>query len=222
MQVVIDGPAGAGKSTVSRRLAAELGFAFLDTGAMYRAVALAAQDQGVDPDDPGDLTAWLATLAVEARPVGGRFLVSLDGRDVEPFIRNEVIGDLASRLSARSEVRAFLLGIQQAAGRKGDLVAEGRDTGTIVFPKARVKIFLTAELDERARRRLADLLPQNPSLTLEQVRQDMDGRDQRDRSRSAAPLAPAADALVVDTTRLSEDQVVARLREIVSSATPSD
>jgi len=217
MQVAIDGPAGAGKSTVSRRLAAELGFAFLDTGALYRAVALAAQRQGMDPEAAGDLTGWLATLAVEARPVQGRFVVTLDGQDVEPHIRNEVIGELASKLSARPEVRAFLLGIQQAAGQRGDLVAEGRDTGTIVFPEAKVKIFLTAELDERARRRLADLRPQHPGMTLEQVRQDIAGRDRRDQGRSTAPLAPAPDALVLDTTDLSQDQVVTRLLEIVSS-----
>lgn len=211
MLVVIDGPSGAGKSTVSRRLARELGFAFLDTGAMYRAVALAAQRAGLDPDDFDDLTAWLDSLDIQATPADGRFLVALDGDDVEPFIRNEAIGDLASRLSARPEVRAYLLAAQQEAGRRGSLVAEGRDTGTIVFPRAEVKVFLTASAEERARRRLKDLLPKQPEMTLERVMADMARRDQRDRERSTAPLSPAAGALELDSTDLDEDQVVALL-----------
>lgn len=218
MIVTIDGPAGAGKSAVSRRLAAELGFAFLDTGALYRALALAALAAGRADDDEAALAAWLPGVDLTVRLERGRFLVLLDGRDVEPLIRDEAVAGAASRLSALAPVRERLLGLQRLAGTRGDLVAEGRDMGSVVFPDARAKFFLTASATERARRRLAQLAPARPGLTLETVMADMASRDQRDARRSLSPLKPAPDALVVDSTELDEDAVTAllarRVREL--------
>jgi cytidylate kinase len=192
-----------------------LGFAFLDTGALYRGVALAAQAAGLDVDDHAGVAAWLPTLDLCARPEGGRFLVLMAGRDVEPLIRNEHIADLASRLSGQKAVREHLLGLQRQAGASGDLVAEGRDMGTVVFPGAEAKFFLNASPAERARRRLLELRPSQPELTLEAVLADMAGRDQRDAARALSPLMPAPDAVMVDTTALSQDQVLALLLEKV-------
>ena len=134
MIVTVDGPAGAGKSSVSREVAKRLGFAFLDTGALYRAVALAAEWDGTDIGDLPALEAWLTRVDISVRLGGGRFTVRLQGRDIEPFIRNERIGGLASRLSALAPVRKYLLELQRSAAGEGDLVAEGRDMGTVVFP----------------------------------------------------------------------------------------
>lgn len=208
MVVTIDGPAGSGKSTAAKALAGKLDFAYLDTGALYRALGLAAQwdKAGLEHDDM--VEAWLTRVDLKVEPKAGRFLVLLDGRDVEPFIRNELIGGFASKLSALAPVRKFLLSVQQEAGEKGDLVAEGRDMGTVVFPRAEVKFFITASDRERAKRRLKDLLPDNPSLTLEDVLEQMAERDQRDSSRKLSPLKPAEDAILVDTSSLSPQQVV--------------
>lgn len=215
MVVTIDGPAGAGKSTVARRLAAELGFAFLDTGALYRAVALAAAQAGVDPDDEAEVAAWVEGVGVDARPQDGRFLVTLRGRDVEPEIRTEAVGALASRLSALPAVRTRLLGLQRAAGASGDLVCEGRDMGTVVFPQAEAKFFLTADDQERARRRWLEEKQRDPAVTLEDVLARVRRRDAQDQGRAHAPLRPAPDAHMVDTTRLGLADVVALLRRLV-------
>jgi cytidylate kinase len=209
MVITVDGPSGAGKSSVSRRLAAGLKFAFLDTGALYRGVALGARWAGVVDEGEAVIAAWLTRLDLEARPTDGRFLVLLEGRDVEPFIRNEEMAALASRFSALGAVRAHLLTLQRRAGQAGDLVAEGRDMGTVVFPEAEMKFFLTADPAERARRRWLELKPSRPELSLDEVAADMIARDERDSRRALAPLKPAADALVVDTTALSEEQVLA-------------
>ena len=215
MVVTVDGPSGAGKSTVSRRLAAALGFAFLDTGALYRGVALAAQWAGIPVADEPRVAAWLTRLDLTAQPRGGLFLVLLEGRDVEPFIRNEEVAGLASRLSAQAAVRAHLLGLQRQAGRAGDLVAEGRDMGSVVFPRAEAKFFLTASPRERARRRWRELSAQDPSLTLAEVEADLSERDRRDTRRSLSPLQKAADALLVDSTAMDLEEVIGTmLREV--------
>jgi CMP/dCMP kinase len=213
MVITVDGPSGAGKSSVSRRLAVGLGFAFLDTGALYRGVALGSHWAGVEGENEAVIAAWLTRLDLEARPTDGRFLVLLEGRDVEPFIRNEEMAALASRFSALAAVRAHLLTLQRRAGQAGDLVAEGRDMGTVVFPEAEVKFFLTAEPGERARRRWRELSPGRPELTLEEVEADMRARDERDSHRALAPMKPAAGAVVVDTTAMSEDQVLGLMLE---------
>ena len=222
MIVTVDGPAGAGKSSVSREAANRLGFAFLDTGALYRTVALAAEWDGADPEDLPALEAWLTRVDISVKLDGGRFSVLLQGRDVEPFIRNERIGGLASRFSALTPVRAFLLELQRSAAKEGDLVAEGRDMGSVVFPDAGCKFFLTASPEERAKRRLKDLRATDPEVTLESVMADMAQRDQRDAGRKLSPLAPAPDALVVDTSDMNREQVIAYLIEAVNQAKKKD
>lgn len=220
MVVTVDGPAGAGKSSVSRELASRLGYAFLDTGALYRAVALAADRQGVDIADEAAVAAWLPGLDIASRPGDGKFQVLLDGGDVEPFIRNDRISQMASRLSAQGAVRAFLLELQRAAGRAGDLVAEGRDMGTVVFPDAEAKFFLTASEPERAHRRWLELRQAGQDVELEEVLEQLRRRDQRDAQREHSPLKPADDAQVVDTTPLSFEAVVELLFQRVKALPP--
>ncbi|MCF8040506.1 MAG: (d)CMP kinase [Desulfarculaceae bacterium] len=215
MVVTVDGPAGSGKSSASRLLAQELGFAFLDTGALYRAIALAARRDGMLEAGEAELAAWLKQVPLEAKSQGGRFVVFLDGQDVEPFIRNEAISQLASRLSALAPVREHLLGLQRAAGRAGDLVAEGRDMGTVVFPGAEAKFFLTAGESERAHRRWLELTQSGQQVDMADVLADLRLRDQRDSQRSLSPLRPAEDAVVLDTTPLSLSEVVAALAQKV-------
>ncbi len=206
MVITIDGPGGAGKTTISKALAASLGYAFLDTGALYRAVALSAiwANKDLTAMDEAVLGAWLSRVEISLTPAG----LLLEGRPVEAFIRNEQVAAMASKVSALRPVREFLLGLQQNAGQSGNLVAEGRDMGTVVFPGAEVKFFLTATVEERARRRLKDLLAQNPRTTFEEVCQDISERDTRDSSRSLAPLKPAQGALIIDSTDLNKEQVI--------------
>jgi cytidylate kinase len=197
--VAIDGPAGAGKSTVARALAAELGFGYLDTGAMYRAVALAAARRGAPP-------AEVATAAeIE---LGERVL--LDGEDVTAAIRTPEITDAASRAAADLEVRQAVVARQQELLTHGDWVAEGRDIGTVVATEAEVKVFLTADPAERARRRARELGLDEARVLAEQAI-----RDERDRTREHSPLAPAPGAVELDTTGLSLDEVVARVADLV-------
>jgi len=197
MLIAIDGPAGAGKSTVARAVADALGFTYLDSGAMYRCVAL-AELRGVE--DP---------LACEIE-LGGE--VMLDGEDVTDAIRSPEVSARASEVAARPEVRGHLVALQRSMIRNGDYVAEGRDIGTVVAPDAELKVFLTASPEERARRR-AEQLGVDPEQVLAEQRE----RDTRDTTREHSPLAPAPDALRVDTTGLSIDEVVAQIARLVQA-----
>jgi CMP/dCMP kinase len=197
--VAIDGPAGAGKSTVARALAEELGFTYLDTGAMYRSVALAAAERGVGP-------ALLAD-SLEIEP-GER--IRLDGRDVTDQIRSPEISEAASRAAADPAVRRAIVAQQRRLLSRGDWVAEGRDIGSIVAPDAELKIFLTADPAERARRRAAEL-----GVDAERVLAEQTIRDERDRTREHSPLVPAPDAVVIDTTDLTFPEVVERIAALV-------
>ena len=213
--VAIDGPAGAGKSTASRRLAARLGFAMVDTGAIYRTVALAASRRGIAFDDDAALGVLLPALVIRFEPTpGGGQRVLLDGEDVSVEIRTPPMSLGASAVSARPVVRAGLLDLQRrlatAPGNRG-AVLEGRDIGTVVFPDADVKFFLTATPEERARRRHDELVAKGSLQTYEQVLADQLRRDRDDSERAIAPLRPAADAVVVDTSGLPLDAVVERL-----------
>ena len=214
--VAIDGPAGAGKSTVTQRVAAALGYFVVDTGALYRTVALVAERAGVDFDDAervgGLAEALVARDAVKLEgDVRGSSRVVLDGEDVSGLIRTPSLSQGASKVSAQPRVRAALLDLQRGAGRSGGVVLEGRDIGTVVFPDAEAKVFLTASVDERARRRCEQLKTAGVDSELEAVKREVMERDQRDSTRPIAPLRKAPDALVVDSSVLSIDQVVARI-----------
>lgn len=204
--VTIDGPAGVGKSTVAKRVAELLGFSCLDTGAMYRAVALKADEAGADLHDPSELPQLLSETTVGFSPAGQ---VLLDGQDVSELIRTERISSLSSRLAELGEVREFLVGIQRKIGERGNMVAEGRDMGTYVFPQARYKFYLDASVAERARRRL--LQSGRGDISLSDVESELRRRDRRDTLRSENPLHPAPDALIIDTTSMSAEQVISAI-----------
>jgi len=208
--VAIDGPVGAGKSTVARALAKELGFEYLNTGAMYRAVALAATRAGIGADDPV-LEQRLAPILGAIRIEFDRNQVMLDGADVSGAITDPAIGDLASRLSALGAVRARMVELQRAAAAEGGFVMEGRDIGTVVFPDAEIKFYLDAEVGVRAQRRFEELRAKGEAVTLEEVEAGLLERDRRDSTREIAPLRCAADAIVVNSSHLSVAQVVKRL-----------
>lgn len=214
--VAIDGPAGAGKSTVTQRVADELGYVLVDTGALYRTVALAAQRAGVSWDAPGPL-GELARQLVEERAVelgnqkSSGFAVRLRGEDVSLAIRKPDVSQGASKVSAVPAVREALLDMQRQAGAGGGAVLEGRDIGTVVFPDAEAKFFLTASVDVRARRRYDELVARGGTPELEEVKREVAERDLRDSTRPIAPLKQAADAYVIDSSSLSIEQVVARI-----------
>lgn len=211
--VTIDGPAGAGKSTAARRLADRLGWRFLDTGAMYRAVTLAALRAGVDLSSEAALTHLVSGLSVMLRP--GRVL--LGDEDVSAQIRSVEV-TRASRFVADSPaVRDRLVSWQRDFAAQADTVTEGRDQGTIVFPDAYRKFFLTATDEERARRRVADHAARGDTVDFEEVLIDQRARDARDQARSIAPMKPAADAMVIDTTGMSLEEVVDHLHELVQA-----
>jgi cytidylate kinase len=211
MIVVIDGPAGAGKSSAARALARRLGFHFLDTGAMYRAVALAAVRAGHDWNQPDELAALAQRLKIEL--AGDRVL--LDGEDVTRTIRTVEITGLTHYAADNPGVRAHLVDLQRAAAEGADVVAEGRDQGTVAFPNADCKFFVTASPAERARRRMFDLHARGESLDFDTVLEDQNLRDERDRTRAVGPLVKAHDALEILTDGLDADEVVNRLEAIV-------
>jgi CMP/dCMP kinase len=221
--VAIDGPAGAGKSTVARRVADALGYVLVDTGAMYRAVALAARRAGVTFDE-GERVAELArglvaehALAFERDPALG-VRVKLSGEDVSDAIRTPEIAQGASLVSAHGGVRAALLELQRQAGETGGVVLEGRDIGTVVFPEAEVKFFLTASAETRASRRHAELVAKGQAVTFEETLSDVMRRDAQDEGREVAPLKKAETAILVDSTELSIDETVARMLAEVKRA----
>lgn len=211
MIVTMDGPAGSGKSTAARQLARRLGFAFLDTGAMYRAVAYASLERNLPLDDE----AAVGNLARSLRMAfdGDRLIV--DGNDVTDRLRTPEVTSAASRVAVLPMVREALVKLQREAARGKNMVTEGRDQGTVVFPKAGCKFFLTADQKERARRRALELEEQGQTVDLEEVLNQIVERDERDASRDIAPLKPAEDALIIDSTSLEFEEVLARLEQIV-------
>jgi cytidylate kinase len=211
MIVTLDGPAGAGKSSVARALATRLGFRFLDTGAMYRAVAWAAQQRQLDWNDSDALE--LLTRKLDIRVTEDQVL--LDGRDVTKIIRTMEVTGVIHHVADNPNVRCQLVELQRQVAANGDFVTEGRDQGTIVFPNAECKIFLTASPAERARRRMGDLKNRGEELSMEEVLSRQNTRDQRDRSRAVGALIAADDAIQFDTSNMELDEVVDQLEAIV-------
>ena len=211
LSLAIDGPAGAGKSTVARRVADALGFTYIDTGVMYRALAWAVMDSGTDPQDTEAVLALAGHLDIHLEP--GR--VWADGREITEWIRSPEISNLTSPLASLPEVRARMVTLQQAMARRGGVVMEGRDIGTVVLPEAEVKIFLTASLAERVRRRREELSAKGVERDLETLEQEIAARDARDSNRDTAPLKAAADAICLDSDLLSADEVVVEILKLV-------
>ncbi len=214
--ITIDGPAGAGKTTVSRALADRLGYRYVDTGALYRAVAYSARRRGIDPEDDAGLERMLGGLQLDWIAGSKGFRLMADGEDLTEAIRTPEISMLASAVSARPVVRSYLLTLQRKMGGEKAAVFEGRDMGTVVFPEADVKFFLVASEETRTRRRFAEIHAK-AGVSLEEVERDMRRRDQQDSSRTLAPLKAADDAIRIDSTQLGIDEVVERMLACVQA-----
>ncbi|MCR9229664.1 MAG: (d)CMP kinase [bacterium] len=211
MIVTIDGPAGSGKSTAARGLSQRLGFEFLDTGAMYRCVALAVLNQGIDPADSqsvGDVSQQIRISFADAH-------VILNGEDVTQAIRTAEVSEAASKVAQYPVVREALVDLQRQAAEGVNIVSEGRDQGTVVFPDALCKFFLIADPEERARRRFDEMQGQDQEITQAEILQQIHQRDQRDESRTVAPLKPADDAVEINTSQLSIEEVLDQLEQTV-------
>lgn len=215
MIVTIDGPAGTGKSTVARQLAASLGFEYLDTGAMYRMIAVLAVEKDADLEDFNAV----ATLAKESEVDFYNGSAMLNGRDVSSKLREPEVAIAASVVAQNQKVRERLVERQREMAAERDIVCEGRDQGTVVFPNAEAKFFLTATSEVRAKRRLQELLDQGKEVLFEQLLEEQNERDKRDENRPVAPLKPADDAVLVDSTEMTIEQVVGKLKDIVEQRT---
>jgi cytidylate kinase len=216
--VVIDGPAGAGKSTVARRLARRLGAAYLDTGAMYRALTWAGIQRAIAPGDHEALAALARELPLRIIPEADGDRVSVDGHDITDAIRAPAVTSAVSAVSAHAGVREAMVDAQRRLAAEGDWVADGRDLGSVVWPEADVKVFLTATAEERARRRCAELNARGEECALEEVLADVRRRDDLDSRRAVAPLTVAEGATVLDCSALTADQVVDRIAALVGEA----
>ncbi len=215
VSIAIDGPSGAGKSTIARILAKELGYLYVDTGALYRTVGYAVLQRGIDVQDQAAVEALLPQITVEMKYVDGEQRVFLDGNDVSDYIRTPEVSMAASATSAMPPVRQFLFHLQQETARTNNVIMDGRDIGTVVLPFADVKIFLTASPQARAQRRFLELQEKGMTVTYEEVLRDMKERDYNDSHRAAAPLKPADDAQYVDTSDVSLEGSVELLKSLI-------
>jgi cytidylate kinase len=211
MIITIDGPAGAGKSTVSKELAGKLGYIYLDTGALYRALAYKLLKAGIAVDNFAGLESLCSDTSVVLKNINGQLKVYVDGEDVGDKIRTEEVGLMASKISAFAVVRRSLLHLQREAAAQGGVVAEGRDMASVVFPYADYKFYLDAAVEERIKRRRKELLSKGDSAEQEKLKRDMLTRDRQDSQREIAPLKPAEDAVIIDSTGLSVAEVVERI-----------
>ncbi len=215
LTITIDGPSGAGKSTAAKGLAKRLGYIYVDTGAMYRAVALEAKEEGRDFEDEDALYQWVSSIRITILNQGGEIRIFCNGRDVTQAIRAPEISLLASEISKRRGVREALVQMQREMGKCGGAVFEGRDMGTIVFPDADVKFYLDAKPEERARRRYEELAGKGMKVYFKKTLEEVIQRDQNDMSRSISPLRKAEDAILVDSTHRSAEEVVEEMFRLV-------
>lgn len=213
--VAIDGPAGAGKSSVAKAAAKELGFLYVDTGAIYRTIALYMLENGIAPTDPAAVEAALPQVKVGLAHTAEGQKMSLNGEDVTSRIRTEEVSAATSAVAAVPAVRAYLLGLQRDLARDNNVLMDGRDIGTVVLPNAQLKVFLTASPEERARRRTAQLAESGQPADYKQILEEIKARDHQDSTRAAAPLKPAPDSVLLDTSGLSFEGSVAALVGLV-------
>jgi cytidylate kinase len=211
--IAIDGPSAAGKSTLAKRLAQDLGFTYLDTGGMYRALALKVLREGIDISNDGSVTELIGRTDIDLVATDGKLKVLLDGEDVSHEIRTPEVSQMASKASALKVVRRWMLVLQRGFGRRGNVVAEGRDIGTVVFPDAEVKIYLDATVQERARRRVEELRKAGRQVSLDETLREMGERDKRDSERDLAPLRKANDAIAIDSTSLDAEALAQRVMQ---------
>lgn len=219
ISVAIDGPSGAGKSTVARAAAAKLGYVYVDTGAMYRAIGLAVCRRGISGDDIAGIVATLPTVELAIRYQDGEQHILLCGEDVSDAIRTPEIAKYASQVSAVPEVRAFLLETQRNMAKNGNILMDGRDIGTVILPDAPVKIFLTASDEARAQRRYLELCEKGQQVTFDQVLHDIRQRDLQDSTRAVAPLKQADDAVLLNTSDISLEQSIEAVLRIIRERT---
>ena len=217
--VAIDGPAGAGKSTIARKVAAALHCIYVDTGAMYRAMALYMIRKGIDPEDSAAISAACRDADISISYVDGVQAVLLAGEDVSGLIRTPQVSDMASRSSANGDVRRKLVELQQDLAAKRDVVMDGRDIGTVVLPDARVKIYLTASVEVRAMRRFLEMQEKGETCDLEATKEEIRERDHRDMTREISPLRQAEDAVLVDSSDLTIDETVEKILSIYKERT---
>ena len=215
INIAIDGPAGAGKSTIAKKLAQELGYVYVDTGAMYRAMAYYFLQQGIDKTDEAAINAAVDGADVTIRYVDGAQQVLLNGEDVTGSLRSEQVGNMASNTSVYPAVRIKLVALQQKLAQTTDVIMDGRDIGTCVLPDAQVKIYLTASVGTRAKRRYDELVEKGEEPDLEKIEADIEERDYRDMHREMSPLRQADDAVLVDSSEMNIEQVVSAILEIV-------
>ena len=217
VSVAIDGPAGAGKSTLARRLAAELGYIYVDTGAMYRTIGLYAMRKGADPHDNAAVDVLLPEIGLRLASIDGEQHIYLNEEDVSSAIRTEAAGMAASAVGANPAVRTFLLDLQRNMAKTQNVLMDGRDIGTVVLPDATVKIFLTAAPEARARRRWNEYQQKGQDIAFEDVLADVKKRDEQDMNRATAPLKQAEDAVLLDTSELNFEQSLAAMKDIIAA-----
>lgn len=215
INIAIDGPAGAGKSTIAKAVAAKKGYIYVDTGAMYRAMALFILRNGIDPEDAAAISAKCTEADITIEYRDGAQVVLLGGENVNDYLRTPQVSDMASRTSVNGDVRRKLVELQQQLARRQNVVMDGRDIGTVVLPDAQVKIFLTASVEVRAGRRYKEMIEKGEEADLEAIKAQIKERDERDMNREISPLKQAEDAVLVDTSDMSIDEVVERILGIV-------